>query len=756
MKSENLTGVKLGKAFHANSLPMALCTSAFVFLDLNKGAEQVLGYSRDELLGKSIMDITAVGDVSFDFQKLQLLLQGEINSYAIKRSYLNKYGEKVGGIISSSVITVEDEQYILGIFYKNVEEMEEMDQLTSDYNLIDKILAINPDIHYIMDIEKRAYVYQNLDILEFFGYNKADVGSGNLIEFLISKIDPLSINEVALANKEFKKQKGVGDFVEVEYRFHTKSDGWKWLRAKSTPLVQSPDNKVKLSYGIIQDVTETKEIEEKLQAQESFIKQVANLAPDVINVYDVHTLKNVYTNLHGKTFLGYSVKEWETEPDVRRNSGYSAHIKASRSKVNSLGDDEVFTDEVQYFTKEGEGRWLLVRAKIFKRDEDGSPEQVLAITTDITDYKRALERLDISQKTTGAVLDAIPDLLLIIDRNGVYQGVFEGVDLKVAEDEPMIGKTLFDILEKHNAEAILRLIQKCLDTGETKLYTFRHEYSDGRPHAYFSNYISKLNDNEVIILARDETTSRTMQLALDEKIKQLSVQNEQMEEFIAKNSELERFAYIISHDLKEPLRSISAIAELIELELRDTPNVVLQKLLNQLIQNNYRMEQLIHGVLEYSRIESDIKPQELDLSEIAEQVVKDLEVLIKERNVKVEIGKLCKVNGDRTQIRQLLQNLISNAIKFNTSEQPLIELGTDTVKGEVVCYVKDNGIGIDDDFKSSIFTMFKRINSYDEFPGQGLGLSICKKIIDRHQGKIWIEDNEYGGSTFYFNFGTTS
>ncbi len=752
MRQEGMTKLNMCEAFQKNSLPMALCTKDFLFLDLNKGAEGVLGYTKEELLGKSIIDISAVGDLSFDFKNLEKLLKGEIESYTIKRAYKNKEGDMVHGAISVSLITVEEEQFILGIFYTNKEEFSEMEIISSEYTTIGKILAINPDIHYIMDIENRSYVYQNLDIVNLFGYSAEDFGDKGPIDFLISKIDPNTINEVALVSQKFRNTTAIGEFVEVEYRFLTKNNGWIWLRAKSTPLVLSDNEKAKLSYGIIQDVTERKAIEKKIESQQSFINQVANLIPDVVNVFDINTYTNVYTNLEGKTFLGYTKEEWETEDQARLDSGCTKHVMGSIEKLKALNDDDVFVDEALYLNKDGENRWLLIKSKVFKRDEAGEPEQILTVSTDINDHKEALDRIDKSNQTISAILEAIPDLLMVIDVDGFYKQVFEGVNFKVSGDESIVGKSIFERLSPKNAKNLFKLIKECIRTGDVKPYDFQHEFKDGSI-AYYSAFISKLNEREVNVLARDVTGPHKLKLALDEKVKQLSDQNEQMEEFIVKNTELERFAYIISHDLKEPLRSISAITELVKIELEDSPNKVLHELLNHLAVNNHRMENLIQGVLAYSKVDNDSLKSKLRLDKVVKAVLSDLQALIEENNVEVEVLKLFPIRGDETQITQLFQNLISNAIKFNHSDQAKLVIGSEEVNGKYTCYIKDNGIGIPDEFKDTIFKMFKRVNTYGQFPGQGLGLSICKKIVDKHNGKIWVENNDFNGSTFYINFG---
>ena len=134
-------------------------------------------------------------------------------------------------------------------------------------------------------------------------------------------------------------------------------------------------------------------------------------------------------------------------------------------------------------------------------------------------------------------------------------------------------------------------------------------------------------------------------------------------------------------------------------------------------------------------------------------VLNDLNLLITEKNIKITIDELHNVKGSEIQLRQLFQNLINNAAKFSIVEEPIISIGSKFKGKKVIFYVKDNGIGIQNKFKETVFKMFRRLNSDKDFSGQGLGLPICKKIIDRHNGEIWIEDNKEAntGSVFYFS-----
>lgn len=739
--------IKLDNFFQACNLPMAICSLDLIIIDLNAEAERVLLYKKKEIVGKTLADITPVGDLSFDFTKLNALLKGELNSYTIKRAYRNKKGEKVSGAVTISSFLIGDVKYLLGVFHENLAELDPS-QITSDEaSTINRILSLNPDIHYIMDIGLKNYIYQNVDILSYFGYTKADINGSNEIEFLISKIDNSSIKEVAQANQVFKTSKGVGEFVEVEYRFLSKNEGWKWLRARSTPLILESKAKIRLSYGIIQDITDRKEAESKLRTQEAFIQQVANIVPDALYVFDLNTFKNVYSNFSARTFLGYTEEEWGTPGVIRIREDFQAHVDSQISRLSKLRDDEVLSDEVVLFSKNDKETWVLFKSKVFDRDDQGNPTQILSVVVDIDNYKQTLNELANSRRTKSAILGAIPDLLLVVTKEGYYSRVYSGVDMKVDNSNDLLGKHISEILEKDTSDAIMLLIQSCLKTGETKFLDFQHKSRNEVEAKYFSNYISKINDDEVIILVRDETQKKLAEFSLAEKLELLSHQNEQLEQFIVKNTELERFAYILSHDLKEPLRSIHSVTELISIELEQTQNPKLQNLLLHLTESTERMNSLIDGVLQYSKVDNTKKQMaNIPLNAILQMVVKDLERKLTERNVRLEIQDFGKLMGEQTQLRQLFQNLINNAIKFNHQAQPLVEIGIHNG----VYFVKDNGIGIRKEFRKSIFQMFSKVHPSKKFDGQGLGLSICKKIVERHHGKIWIEDNPTGGTIFYF------
>jgi light-regulated signal transduction histidine kinase (bacteriophytochrome) len=221
------------------------------------------------------------------------------------------------------------------------------------------------------------------------------------------------------------------------------------------------------------------------------------------------------------------------------------------------------------------------------------------------------------------------------------------------------------------------------------------------------------------------------------------------------NKELEQFAYIASHDLREPLRKITAFGGLLKESLKGRLDQDDRENLDFMIDGATRMQNIIDDLLSYSRLTTQAKPFDtVDLNETVKQLsLFELSEALKETGGIVEIeGSLPKVAGDESQIRQLLQNLIGNGIKFHLKNKPpaIIIRAKASEEGNIRIEVVDNGIGIDEKFYEKIFIMFTRLHSRSEYDGTGIGLAICKKIVERHGGQIGVVSKPGEGSTFWF------
>lgn len=218
--------------------------------------------------------------------------------------------------------------------------------------------------------------------------------------------------------------------------------------------------------------------------------------------------------------------------------------------------------------------------------------------------------------------------------------------------------------------------------------------------------------------------------------------------------ELDRFAYVASHDLQEPLRKILVFSDKIQTKYKGSLDDELFQSLEKIAKASNRMQSLINDLLRFSRqtsVHEDFNYVPLDI--VLQDVIGDLEVEIEKASAKIQIDNLPEIWGVSSQVRQLFQNLVSNAVKFRNKEaQPVVKIYAEPVKGFHRIVVQDNGIGFDSKYADEIFMVFKRLHSYQEFEGSGVGLSICKKIMDKHNGFIKTESSLGKGSKFIVDF----
>ena len=222
------------------------------------------------------------------------------------------------------------------------------------------------------------------------------------------------------------------------------------------------------------------------------------------------------------------------------------------------------------------------------------------------------------------------------------------------------------------------------------------------------------------------------------------------EDLIRSNKELEQFAYVASHDLQEPLRMVSSFTQLLSQRYSDKLDQDARDFIRFAVDGAVRMQILINDLLDYSRVESKGKKfTPVDIHHVLGQVVVSLKLTIQEKNALITNEEMPLVMADGRQMVQLFQNLIGNALKFCESS-PRIHISVREKNEHYEFSVRDNGIGIEPEYYSRIFQIFQRLHSKDEYGGTGIGLAICKRIIDRHGGKIWVKSNPGQGSEFFF------
>ncbi len=355
----------------------------------------------------------------------------------------------------------------------------------------------------------------------------------------------------------------------------------------------------------------------------------------------------------------------------------------------------------------------------------------------------AQKELKNSQKRYCDLFNFAPVGYFTFDKNGVViEANLTGCNLLQVEREELIGKPFDSFVEKESFKDFKRLLGLATIPGK-KTHELRLVKKDG---TIFEAQFESIGASETIgdrTICRTALTDITKRKYAEEKLKDYA------EELKRSNRDLEQFAYIATHDLGEPLRAIKGFTELLCKITKGDPKAT--EYCKLAIEGAKRMEDMLAGLLHYSRVQTHGKAfSEISAEPALNAAVENLKQTIAESAAIITNDPLPVIKADGVQLTQLFQNLISNAIKFRGDSRPKIHI---SCRQEEKCHlfsVKDNGIGIDPQFKERIFFVFQRLHTTEKCPGYGIGLSICKRIVERHGGHIWVESQTGQGSTFYF------
>ena len=232
--------------------------------------------------------------------------------------------------------------------------------------------------------------------------------------------------------------------------------------------------------------------------------------------------------------------------------------------------------------------------------------------------------------------------------------------------------------------------------------------------------------------------------------KEMAEKEEMQKKLMSSNEELERFAYVASHDLKEPLRTIGSFTQILQRHLEPKSSPEIKEYFYFVVDGVKRMSYLLDDLLALSRLNREFNIRSINLNNIIEVINLNLRDLIIKKDGQLIVGKLPIIIGNKTQITQLFQNLISNAFKFKGEQPAIVKISCEENDSHFQFKIQDNGIGISPKFQKQIFIIFKRLHTRDKYEGTGIGLAICKKVVENHGGKIWLESEEGVGTTMFF------
>jgi len=391
------------------------------------------------------------------------------------------------------------------------------------------------------------------------------------------------------------------------------------------------------------------------------------------------------------------------------------------------------------------------------RDAAGQYTASVAVLRDVTERKKAELALAESEAKLRITFATMADGIVIAGLDETVTDCNEAIlRLTQRSREEIIGKPFEDLLppefrslildaRKFLVGAVLARTEPSRGKKETVRTDSQLLQKNGERVDIEAN-ISTIEDAsgqpaEFLIVARDVTERKQMEYQLDSSLADLQ----------RSNAELEQFAYVTSHDLQEPLRMITSYIQIIEEDYKGKLDADADQYIAFAVEGAKRMHTLINDLLAYSRVGTRGEPfMPVIVSNVLSAAAANLEVAIEESHAVVTHDRLPTVLGDESQLIQLFQNLLGNAIKFRSDATPMIHIGVEEAKDDWVFSVRDNGIGIDMKYAERIFVVFQRLHAREDYPGTGVGLAVVKKIVERHRGRIWVESEPAKGSTFFF------
>ena len=468
----------------------------------------------------------------------------------------------------------------------------------------------------------------------------------------------------------------------------------------------------------------------ELMKPQSSVEQLQRVLQDCLNFQYSNCITENYHPQDGSSIFC----QWHNAPLIESDGTVIGVVSVVEDITKRKLEEDVLTQAYEELEQR-----VLERTK-----QLAAANEVL--TAEIKERRQVESELGNNLELLNLFLEYVPAAIAMFDQQMRYQFVSRHwySEYKIYDDN-IIGKSYYDVFPE-TPERWKEIHQLCLEgySAESKEDLFVRANGkqqwlkwEIRPWVNIAGKISG------IIMSTEVITERKK---AQESLKRLN------QDLSRSNRELEQFAYVASHDLQEPLRAISSYTQLLSKKYQSKLDAQADKYIHYIVDGATNMQQLIKDLLSFSRVGTHGKELAVtDCEVVLNRVLDNLKVAIIESDAIVTYDSLPIVMGDDIQLSQLLQNLIGNAIKFRSQEVPIVHISAELKAKEWIVSVRDNGIGIEPEYFERIFTIFQRLHTRREYPGTGIGLAVCKKIVERHGGKIWVESELGVGTIFYFS-----
>ncbi|NMG06159.1 PAS domain-containing protein [Brasilonema sp. UFV-L1] len=638
---------------------------------------------------------------------------------------------------------------------------------------------------------KTNQVFFSIRWKEMLGYSEHEIT--NHLDEWISRVHPDDITWVTRVIQDHFARKT--PFYISEYRVRCKDGSYKWILDRGQALWDDEGTVVRMA-GSRTDITERKLADEKLQESEKRFQILARATNDAVWDWDLLT-DQVRWNDNVQTLFGYSTEQVKSEV-----SWWHEHIHPDdRGRIVSdiyaviNSNEQFWSNEYRFRRVDGSYAYIFERGYVV-HDNTGQSVRMIGAMIDISERKRVQEELQRQNLRSQLFADVSLKIRQSLQIHDILQTSVTELQKLLKADRVLIFQLLPDgsgiVVQEAVVPGVLAVLGQNLH-DPCFVEDYIHKYRNGRinvvsdiEHAgiepCYVEFLQKLNvisnlivpillKNQLwgLLLAHQCTSPRQWTSWETELLRQLGDQigialaqaqlleqeTRQRQELTRSNEELQQFAFIASHDLQEPLRKIKTFGERLKASCSHALTEQGLDYLERMQNATRRMQALIEDLLTLSRVTTRGQPfVPVDLTQITQEVLSDLEVRIQQTEAYVKISELPIINADPLQMRQLLQNLIGNALKFCRKDKaPIVKIYSqilnhqDTVESCQII-VEDNGIGFDEKYLDRIFNVFQRLHGRSEYEGTGMGLAICRKIVERHNGSISAQSTPGQGSRF--------
>jgi len=720
----------------------------------NNTAEEMFGMNQDEIIAAG-RDGLLIQDESLQSAIKERAEKGRIKTELI---FKRKDGSLFKGEVTSTLFRDDDRTLKSNIIIRDISGRQKAEESLQESERKWRTLFEALPVGVSVLDKDRNVIYDNPALGKILGLSKNDLMAKKFVnrKYIYSDGKELSFDEIP-SNKAFNEKK----LVQEEIGVIKEDNSIIWTMVSATPLSFS-DWSVLI---VTSDITARKNVEEDLK------RHAALLDVSYEAIFSWNFEEGILSwNQGAETLYGYNKKE---------SIGFNSHdlLKTEfplefNEFLEKLKKDKIWSGELIHTRKDG--KKIIVESRLQLIEENSGKTIVIETNHDITGRKKSEIKLkETLENLEDMVEERTRELLLANDYNRNLietsldplvtigpDGTITDVNLATEKvtgymREELVGTDFAYYFT--NPQDAKEGYQHVFKEGTVKDYPLEIKNKDGNltPVLYNAS-VYKDEFGEVIgvfAAARDITERKKAEKNLKEYWESLEEQVKQRTEELAKsNADLKQFAYVASHDLREPLRMITTFLQLLERRYKSQLDDDAREFIDFAVDGAKRLDKMIIDLLEYSRIANkEMMFSEVDFEEVMDQVNLNLNVVIYENNAEITHDYLPKnVMADENQMIILFQNLIGNAIKYRSNEKPKIHISAQKERNFFIFKVKDNGIGMDSKYLERIFTIFQRLHTHNEYEGSGIGLSIAQRIVHQHGGEIWVESEPGKGSTFFF------